>query len=60
MPGLALTKKQKKQRLRVMKREEIRNSMIEDDDDSDESEEEVKNVNIGALVDNDAEIVDDN
>ena len=34
--------------------------MIEDDDDSEESEEEVKNVNIGALVDNDAEIVDDN
>ena len=37
-----------------MKREEVRNSMIEDDDDSDESEEEVKDVNIGALVDNDA------
>ena len=34
--------------------------MIEDDDDSEESEEEAKNVNIGALVDNDAEIVDDN
>ena len=60
MPGIALTKKQLKQKLRVAKREEVRNSMIEDDDDSEESEEEVKNVNIGALVDNDAEIADDN
>ena len=44
-----------------MKREEVRNSMVEDDDDSEESEEEVKDVNIGAaLVDNDAQIEDDN
>ena len=34
--------------------------MIEDDDDSDDEEEEVEDVNIGALVDNDAEVKDDN
>ena len=60
VPGLALTKKQKKQQQRVLKREAVRASMIEDDDDSDDEEEEVEDVNIGALVDNYAEVKDDN